>query len=158
MRLFLATPQCRLPLNRDTHLLPTAQKLISSSDNNNIRAAHWADQQWNAEWADNPTKLRIFIPDTGSHSPEWPSQEEPGYGLTASALVSGVSAPACTNGVWPPLRLWVWRRRTNRRPCCPPVSNPSTSSWTARLDGSGWWDNRMAAQHLRRDLVCPSSG
>ena len=69
MRLFLATPQCRLPLNRDTHLLPTAQKLISSSDNNNIRAAHWADQQWNAEWADSPTKLRIFIPDTGSHPP-----------------------------------------------------------------------------------------
>jgi len=36
--------------------------------------------------------------------PEWPSQEEPGSGSTASALVSDVSAPACTNGVWPPLR------------------------------------------------------
>jgi len=28
--------------------------------------------------------------------------------------------------------LWVWRRRTNRRPCCPRMSNLSTSSWTAR--------------------------
>jgi len=36
--------------------------------------------------------------------PEWPSQEQLGSGLTASAPVSGVSAPACTNGVWPPLR------------------------------------------------------
>ena len=54
--------------------------------------------------------------------------------------------------------LWVWRRRTNRRPCCPPMSNPSTSSWTAWPDGSGRWDNWMAAQHLPRDLVRPSSG
>ena len=40
--------------------------------------------------------------------------------------------------------LWVWCR-TNRRPCRPPLSNPSTSP---RPDGSGRWDNRMAAQHL----------
>jgi len=54
--------------------------------------------------------------------------------------------------------LWVWRRRTNSRPCCPPMSNPSTSPWTAWLDSSGWWDNWMAAQHLSWDLVQPSSG
>ena len=52
----------------------------------------------------------------------------------------------------------VWRRRTNRRPCCPPMSNPSTSSLTARPDGFRQWDNRMAAQHLPRDLVRPSCG
>jgi len=33
--------------------------------------------------------------------------------------------------------LKVCRRRTNRRPCCPPMSNPSTCPWTARPDGSG---------------------
>ena len=53
--------------------------------------------------------------------------------------------------------LWVWRRKANRRPCFPPVSNPSTS-WTAWLDSCGRWDNRMAAQHLPRDLVQFSSG
>ena len=47
---------------------PVAQQLISSSDNNNIRAAQWADRQWNAEWADNPTRLRTSIPDTGTHT------------------------------------------------------------------------------------------
>ena len=31
--------------------------------------------------------------------------------------------------------LSVWRRRTNRRPCCPPMSSPS--SWTVWPDGSG---------------------
>ena len=54
--------------------------------------------------------------------------------------------------------LWVWRRRTNRRPCCSPMSNPSTSPWTVWPNGSGRWNNRMAAQHLPRDLVRPSSG
>jgi len=49
--------------------VPAAQQLISSCDNNNMHVAHWADHQWNAEWADNPTRLCIFIPDTGTHPP-----------------------------------------------------------------------------------------
>jgi len=64
--------------------------------------AQWADQQWNAEWEDNPIKLHIFISDT--HHPEWPSQQESGSGVGTSAPVLDVSAAACTNGVWPPLR------------------------------------------------------
>ena len=32
---------------------------------------------------------------------EWTSQEQPGSGSTASALVSDISAPSCTNGRWP---------------------------------------------------------
>jgi len=39
--------------------VPAAQQLINFSDNNNIRAAQWADHQWNAEWADKATRLRI---------------------------------------------------------------------------------------------------
>ena len=50
--------------------VPATQQLISFSDNNNIRAAQWADHQWNAEWADKPTRLRTLIPDTGTHTPE----------------------------------------------------------------------------------------
>ena len=64
----------------------------------------------------------------------------------------GVSVPACTNGYGLLCGLWVWRRRTNRRPCCPPMSNPSNSPWTAWPYGCGWWDKRMAAQHLPREL------
>jgi len=30
--------------------------------------------------------------------------------------------------------LWVWRRRTNCRPCCPPMSNPSISDGLTVLD------------------------
>jgi len=54
--------------------------------------------------------------------------------------------------------LWVWRRRIKHRPCCPPISNPTTSSWAAPPSGSGRWDSRLIAQHLSRDLVRPSSG
>jgi len=43
----------------------TTQQHISSSDNNNIRAAHWADHQLKAEWVGNLTRLRTFIPDNG---------------------------------------------------------------------------------------------
>ena len=49
--------------------VPVTQYLICSSDNNNISAAQWADHQWNAEWADISTRLRIFIPDTGTPNP-----------------------------------------------------------------------------------------
>ena len=47
--------------------VPAAQQLISFSDN--IRAAQWVDHQRNAEWADKYTRLRILIPDTGTHTP-----------------------------------------------------------------------------------------
>jgi len=50
-------------------------------------------------------KTQRFHPDTVTHpSRTWPSQEEPRSGLTDSAPVSDVSAPARTNGVRPPLR------------------------------------------------------
>jgi len=46
--------------------VPAAQQLISSSEDNNIRVVRWADHQWNTEWVGNPTRLCIFIPDTGT--------------------------------------------------------------------------------------------
>jgi len=49
--------------------VPDAKQLISLSHNNNIHAVHWEDHQWNVEWADSPTRLYIFIHDTGKYSP-----------------------------------------------------------------------------------------
>ena len=48
--------------------LPATQQLISFSDDHNICAAQWEDHQRNAEGADNPTRLRTSIPDTGTHT------------------------------------------------------------------------------------------
>jgi len=52
---------------KSSHPFIPAVQLISLSDKNNIREAHWAEHQWNAEWAENPTRLRIFILDTGTN-------------------------------------------------------------------------------------------
>ena len=144
--------------NRDTHyrLVPAAQQLLSLSDNSNICAAQLADHQWNAKWADNPTRLRTLIPDTGTHTPpEWPCQEEPGSSFTVSAPVLDVSAPACTNGVWRPLRPVSVAQKNKAFDMSSSHGNPSTSPRAARPDRSGRWNNRMAAQHLPRNLARP---
>jgi len=52
---------------KSRHPFVPAVQLISSSDNNNRSAALWADHRWNSEWLDNPTRLRSFISDTGTH-------------------------------------------------------------------------------------------
>ena len=122
------------------------------------RAAHWADHQWKAEWLHNLTRHRTFISDTGIHPTGMTLPRTAWVRHKPSEPVWDVSDPACTNGYGLLCCLWVWRRSTNRRPCCPPMSNLTTFSWSARPDGSGPLDNRMAAQHLPRYLVRPSSG
>jgi len=50
------------------------------------------------------TTLRDSVPSSPTPTPtllEWPFQGQQGSGLTASGLVSDVSVPAGTNGVWP---------------------------------------------------------
>jgi len=58
---------------KSRHPFVPAAQLISLSDNNNIPTVHWANHPWNAECADNPTKLRTLIPDAGIH----PTRNDP---------------------------------------------------------------------------------
>ena len=95
------------------------------------------------EWLENTTRLRTSSsPTTASILLEWTCQEQCGSGLTASVPVSDVSAPAYASGVWPLLRLVAQRSKPL---VLPPMSNASTSRWSAWPDGSGWRNNRMAA-------------
>ena len=89
--------------NRDTHLYsPHNISSVYLTTTTCVRRSGRITSGMRSDWT---TPQNIFIPDTGTHpSPEWPSQEEPGSGSIASAPVSNVSAPAFTNGVWPPLR------------------------------------------------------
>ena len=101
--------------------VPAAKQLISFSDNNNVRAAQWADHQWNAEWLENTMRLRTFIPYIGTHTS--------GIALPRTAWVRLFSLRTRVKCMCSCLHklstaLWVWCRRTNRRPCCPPMSNP----------------------------------
>ena len=100
-----------------------------------------------------------YFNSTHQYTPlEWPSQEEPGSSSTASAPVSDISTPACTNGVWPPLRLVSVAQKN--KPSTMSSSNVQSIDLPTdcTADGYGRWDNRMAAQHLPRNLAQPSSG
>jgi len=151
-----ADAQC---LKSRLSFVTAAQHLISSTDNQNMRVVYWTDYQWNSGWADKPSRIRIFIPDAG-HPPPGDSPKSAwvwlikrhctGVGRFCSCLYKWGYDLLCG--------LWVWRRRTKCRPCCPSMSNPSTSAWTVRPDGSGRWHNRIVAQHLPGDLARPSSG
>ena len=73
---------------------------------------------------------------------EWPFREQRGFGLITSALCRTFPLLLAQMGYGLLCGLCVWRRKTNRRPCCPPVCNPSTSK----------------SQHLCPNLnTCPTS-
>ena len=73
-----------------------------------------------------------------THPPEWPSQEEPGFGSTASAPVSDVSAPACTSGVWPPLwSVSVAQNKPSTMSSSTVQSINTPTNYTARRASSG---------------------
>ena len=92
-------------------IVPSAQQLISLSVDNSRRVALWVDPRWNVEWLENTTRLCTFIPDIGTHTP--------GMALLRTACVQPnclynnvrFSAPACTNGVWPPFWAYVEQTR-----------------------------------------------
>jgi len=139
----------------ETPFVPAPQQLISSDDNNRS-AALLADHRWNAEsWR----ALRDSVLSSPCHPPGMAlPKEQRGSGSIASAPVSHVSAPAYANGVWPPLCLVSVAQKIKlltivvfQCPFHPPPHG-------AQPDGSGWWDNRFAAQHLPWDIVRPSSG
>ena len=99
------------------------------------RQQKWTDRRWKADF--HPRHW---------HSPSWndPSDNSVGSPRHRCRAFPLLLAQTRHGPFW---GLWVWRR-TDRWPCCPAMSNPPTSSWTAWPDGSGRWDNRMAAQHL----------
>ena len=90
--------------NRDTHLHPLYDNsLVYLTITTYVRRSRRVTS--GVRVGEQPYKtLRFFSPTPTPNYSELPSQEEPGSNLTASALVSEVSAIACTSGVWPPLR------------------------------------------------------
>jgi len=89
---------------------------------------------------------------------EWLCQGQRGSGFNHLLTGVGHFRSCLHKWLWPLLRPVSVAQKTNCPPCCPQMSNPSTSPWTARPDVSGWRYNRMAFQHLPQDPVRPSSG
>jgi len=136
--------------------VPATQQLINFSDNNNTHAAQWADQDGTRSGRTTPQDSALQFQTPVHTHPQWPSQEEPGSGLTASAPVSDVSAPACTNGVWPPLQPVSVAQKTKLLTMLFSNVQSIDPPRTTRPDDSGRWDNRIAAQHMPRYLGGPA--
>jgi len=132
---------------------PAAQQLINLSDNSSIRAAQWTDHQLNAEWAINPKTLRIFDPETGTHTrmtlPRrawvWLNRFRTGVGRSCLYKWGMASSATCECGAEQTVDHAVLQ--------CP-IHRPPQTAWP---DGSGSWNNQMAAQYLPRNLGWPSS-
>ena len=89
--------------NRDTHLYPphkNSSVFLTTTYVGHTGRATNGIQSGQTTPQDCAFSFQIPVPTLR----EWPSQGEPGSSSTASAPVSDVSAPACTNGVWP--HLW----------------------------------------------------
>ena len=108
--------------------LPAEQQLISSSTTTTYvrRSGRITNGTRSGRTTPQDTALQFQTP-VHTH-PEWPSQEQPGSGLTASAPVSAVSAPASTNGVWPPLRQVSVAQKNKPSTMLPSNVHPSTPS------------------------------
>ena len=84
--------------------------------------------QWNAEWLENTTRPRTFIPEIGNHAA--------GMAMPRTTWIRLDRLPTCVGRFRSCLYkkeygsfcgLWVCRRQTDRWPCCPSLSNPSIS-------------------------------
>ena len=92
--------------NRDTHLYPPhSNSSVHLTTTTYVqRSGPITDGMRSCCW----TTLQDSVFSSPTAAPtlqEWSCQEQPRSGLTVSAPVSDVSAPACTNGVWLPLQF-----------------------------------------------------
>ena len=119
----------------------------------------WADHRWCAEWLENTTILcTSSCHPRHRHPPcENDSAKNSGIYLTASAPVLDVCVPAYVNRIWPLSAACecgaVERIIEHAILHCPIHRPPHGLHGLKVLE-----DNRMAGQHLPRDLVPPSSG
>jgi len=124
------------------------QQLINSSDNNNKSVALLADHRWNAEWLDHTRRLRTFIPDIGTHPPGMALQRTACVRLNRLRTGVGRFRYCSHKQVIVPSAAFDVAHKN--KPSTMLFSNVQSIDLpcTSRPDGSGWWDNRMAAQHL----------
>ena len=111
--------QC-LPNSAQKIFLEPRKFILKHNENNGMRTGRTT-----------PQDPRIFIPDTGTHPRNDPCKKRLGPAKPPPHRCRAFPLLFVQMGYGFLCGLWVWRRRTNRRPCCPPMSNPSTSSWTA---------------------------
>ena len=122
----LTCPRMHSVSTRDTHLCLLHNSAVLLTITICVRITNG----WRRDWKSLQDSALSF-PTLAPNLLEWPSWEQPVFAFTAFALghwcwtllfllVQMRYGPLCS--------LWVWRRRTNYRPCCPPMSNTFTQA------------------------------
>ena len=57
---------CQERLRSRRPIVPAARNLLNSLAGLGIRAAEWANHKWKAEYCENPSRLRAFVPRIGA--------------------------------------------------------------------------------------------
>jgi len=142
--------------NRDSHLYLTHNNSVHLTTVTYVRC-FGLDHRRNAKWLDNTTRLCTFIPNTSTHPLGMTLPRIVWVRLTHLCTSVGrfhsclhkwgmVSSAACEWGTEQTVNHVVLEFPINYPPC------------TAQPDGSGWWDNWVAAEHLPQDLCGQAVG
>ena len=142
--------------NRDTHFYPphnnSSVHLTTTSE---VRRSGWTTDGMRSGWT-TPREPALSSPTPTLL--EWPSEEQRGSSLSASAPESDISSPACTTGVLRPLRPVNVVQKN--KPSTMLYSN--VQSIDPLMDCTAWrfWMMRQSnsCSPLPRDIVRPSSG
>ena len=86
--------------NGDTYLCTPHTNYSRFSDNSDLPAAQWEDQQDWAVWLNNLTRIRMLIPYTGNHAPGMTL-----YRRTWVRLIRNRIGVECFHSC---LHKWVW--------------------------------------------------
>ena len=94
-------PSANARLLKSRHVFATTAQQLTSSSDNNIRAALWEDYRWNTDWLDNTSYFHSRL----QHPPLWKKLPKPAW-VRIDRLRSGVGcfSSAWKIGVWYPLR------------------------------------------------------
>ena len=86
---FSDTRQVRLRSRRP--FVPGARNLLDNLARLGIRASEWTNRKWNAEYCENASRLRAFVPETGASPVGMGLPRAAWLSSTACGLVLGAS-------------------------------------------------------------------
>ena len=113
------TRQVRLRSRRP--FVPGARNLLDDLARLGIRTSEWKNHKWKAEYCENTSRLRVFVPEIGARPVGMGLPQQLQLSSTACGLVLGDSIRPCTNGV----------SLLHRIASVAPLSQPQTMYYTS---------------------------
>ena len=94
-----SSDSCQVRLRSRRSSVPAARNRLNNLARLGIRASEWTNHKWKTEYCENASRLRNFVPGTGTRPVGMGLPRAVGLNSTACGLVLGDSICPCTNGV-----------------------------------------------------------